>query len=316
MRRLILVIGLLIVVFSLLIAPVSAQQPLRPATDQFSDTTDPISLIGAYYNAISRGEYDRAYSYWIQAPDNQTAQQFAAGFADTLTARALVYLPISSDAGTGNIFASLPTMVAVQRRDGTQAYFAGCFIAHKTNVPQGNATEADPNWYLQQGTLKQQDVPDLSVLDTACQQTDPLNTATINQLDPVGLVQSYFASITTGGVQQGFGYWENPPGDVFSTLYGQSLGGATNFRLYVNPEVYSEGAAGSIYATVAALFRETGSDSVTRYAAGCYVARLSDVPVGNATQPDPNWHFYNLTTLTLSLDQSTAVTVTAQGCSL
>jgi hypothetical protein len=37
-------------------------------------------------------------------------------------------------------------------------YFAGCLTAHKTNVPAGNATEPDPNWYLREGDLVQ--VPD------------------------------------------------------------------------------------------------------------------------------------------------------------
>src|SRR5262245_4349722 len=98
MDRLMKIVGLLLPVL-IITLPVAAQQatppPLLPATtpDEFTTRTDPASLIGAYYNAISRGDYARAYSYWESAPGNQTETQFAAGFADTLSARAIVRLP-------------------------------------------------------------------------------------------------------------------------------------------------------------------------------------------------------------------------------
>jgi len=89
--------------------------------------------------------------------------------------------------------------------------------------------------------------------------------------------------------------------------------GASNYRLYVNPEIYGSGAAGSIYTSIPALLAVTASDGVRRYVGGCYTARLSNVPVGNATQPDPNWYFQNVT-LNLTVDQSTAVNSLAEGC--
>ena len=85
MSRLFWIFGLIVAVL-LMVAPVSAQQ--APATTyEYIERGDPVSLIGAYYNAISLGEYDRAYAYWEQAPGNQTAAQFAAGFADTAAVR-------------------------------------------------------------------------------------------------------------------------------------------------------------------------------------------------------------------------------------
>ncbi len=315
MSRFFWLTGILAAALLLLAAPVSAQQINLATPYQFTTQTDPVSLLGAYYNAISRAEYDRAYSYWESAPDNQTAAQFAAGFADTVAARAVVYLPIFTGVGAGNAYASLPTLVIAQHSDGVLVYYAGCFTLHKTNVPVGNATEPDPNWHLQKGVLHQQDVPDLSVLDSACEQTDTLTSMTntpLGQLDPVQLVTSYFSLWALGNGQQAT-YWQSQNGDLFSELYGQSMGGASNYRLYVNPEIYSSGAAGSIYTSIPALTAVTASDGVRRYIGGCYTARLSDVPVGNATQPDPNWYFQNVT-LNLTLDQATAVNTLAEGC--
>src|SRR4030095_16913430 len=134
----------------------------------------------------------------IEAPDNQTEAQFAAGFGDTLSASAVVRLPIFEDAGAGNVFASVPTLVVAERRDGSTVFFAGCLTTHKSNVPVGNATEPDPNWYLQKGALTQVQTPDLAVLNSAC---DPEYSLTDNpnpvplQLTPVDLIESYFTML-------------------------------------------------------------------------------------------------------------------------
>ena len=269
----------------------------------------PVSLVGAYYNAISRGDYARAYGYWEQAPGNQTEAQFAAGFADTLSADALVRLPIFIDAGAGNLYANIPTLVIAGRNDGSTAYFTGCLVAHKTNVPVDDAPEPDPNWYLQEGDLTQMQTPDLAALDTACAEeytltTDPNNV--VSQLDPIQLVQAYFSLIARGQTGETLALWENPPGDMFQAAYGKELNAADSFNLYVNPVIYSEGAAGSIYANAAALVVMNAPDNSHLYIAGCYTARLSNVPVGNATEPDPNWHFYNAS-LTTALDDPSAI---------
>ena len=150
MRRSWLVLALF--VLSLLLAgAVGAQQD--PNTYPFTITTDPASLIGSYYNAITLHDYGRAYSYWETPPNNQTLAQFTAGFADTLSATALVGVPYATDAGAGNVYAALPTVVLVQRTNGTQAYYAGCFVVHKTNVPVGDAAEPGPNWRLRSANL-------------------------------------------------------------------------------------------------------------------------------------------------------------------
>src|SRR5262245_11375428 len=154
-----------------LVSPVAAQDLTATPTPRFAFTTrtDPVSLIGAVYNAISLKDYARAYTYWEQTPQGLTQEQFAAGFGDTTDAHVFVRVPIATDAGAGNIHASIPVLVTAGHTDGTVHYYAGCFTAHKTNVPVGNATEPDPNWYIQEGTLLEQTALDLSALDTACE---------------------------------------------------------------------------------------------------------------------------------------------------
>ena len=293
--------------------PAAAQTP-TPVPMEFAQQSDPASLIGSYYNAITLGDYQRAYRYWESAPGNSTEAQFAAGFADTAGAQVLVQVPIFEDAGAGNVHASIPTLVIATRKDGTQAYYAGCFITHKTNVPVGNATEPNPNWYLQSAKLKQQSTLNLTALASACSQPVSLTDGLVpaGQLDPLQTVQSYFTALATGGVSAG--YWENSTNDVVYQTYGKELTHQLSLELYVNPQIFADGAAGSIYAMVPALVVLNAPDNNKSYLTGCYTTRLSNVPVGNATESDPNWHFYNATLGTLSTDVSAAISTVAQGC--
>jgi hypothetical protein len=297
----------ILILIGLLFTRTAFAQPGAP----FIQQDEPAALVAAYYDAITLKDYARAYSYWEQAPRNQTEAQFAAGFADTASASAIIRLPIFQDAGAGNIYAEMPTLVTAVRNNNTTVYFAGCFTAHKTNVPVGNATEPDPNWYLRTGTLRQASTPNLTALDTVCQQTetlvDPINSGG-SQLDPVQLIQSYFVQVANGIT--GDSYWPN--GDAFAAQYGQNITPATGISVYVNPKIVQEGAAGSIFASIPALTILTNGNTTT-YVVGCYTARRVNVPVGNATEPDPNWHFENATLSTIA-DGPAAVAWLNQGC--
>ena len=305
---------LIVLVLSLFSVLPAAAQTATPVPLPFTQQTDPASLIGSYYNAISLADYPRAYSYWESEPGNRTEAQFAAGFADTAGAQVLVQLPIFQDAGAGNVHASIPTLVIATLKNGTQTYYAGCFITHKTNVPVGNATEPDPNWYLQSAKLKQQSTLNLTAIATACTQPVSLMDGSVppSQLSPIDTVASYFTALATGGVSAN--YWEDPTNDIVYQTYGKELTHQLSLELYVNPISNPEGAAGSVYAIVPALVVFNAPDNSKQYLTGCYTLRLSDVPVGNATEPDPNWHFYNATLGTLNSDVAASITTVAQGC--
>ncbi|MFN8372533.1 MAG: hypothetical protein U0694_06615 [Anaerolineae bacterium] len=282
---------------------------------EFSTQTDPVSLLGAFYNAISLGDYARAYAYWEQAPRGMTEAQFAAGFGDTRDAHVLVRLPIAADAGAGNVYASIAVLVIAEHTDDTTHYYAGCFTAHLTNVPVGNATEPDPNWHIQAGTLREQATPDLSALDTACELSYTLvdDPYPQSQLEPTALVQAYFAAVAGHDTMLAASYWETPSQDLFAQQYGSTAASAQGIGLIVNPETFGEGAAGSVYVSVPTLTVFTLADDSAHYVTGCYVTRAVNVPVGDAATPDPNWHFYGVT-LSEVPDVTSAVLATARGC--
>ena len=321
MKRFIMLMCLFIAGLNLI--PVTAQDATAiPALDvssltaqQFTNQTDPIALVGAYYNAISRREYQRAYSYWEQAPLGQTEPQFEAGFADTLSGTAIIRLPIFVDAGAGNLHASIPTFVIAQHTNGTQTYYAGCLVAHKTNVPVGNATQPDPNWYLSTGTIRQLLTPNLSSLDTACGESDslPPQFMPLSQTDPAALVESYASALASGNPAGAASYWENPPGDLFYAQFYTLFTTASAVHLYINPLIFSDAGAGNIYAAVPTLVTTTYPNGALQFVAGCLTTHKANVPVGNATEPDPNWHLRDMS-MTVVPTELAAIYQVAQGC--
>ncbi len=296
------------------VLPAAAQTP-TPVPIPITDQTDPASLIGSYYNAITLRDYTRAYSYWEAAPANQTEAQFAAGFSDTASVQALVQLPIFEDAGAGNVHASVPTFLIANRTDGTQAYYAGCFTTHKTNVPVGDAAEPDPNWYLQKGELRQQDTVNLNVLTTACAQPVSLTDDVVSPslFTPIQAVQTYFIEIANGNMNPVSQTGVDNTGNIFAQTFASQLTGAEDLQVFVNPELFTEGAAGSIYANIPVLVTFTTVDLIPYTLSTCFVARKSNVPVGDAAEPDPDWHISS-SSGTSQPDLLSAITVVGQGC--
>ena len=66
-------------------------QPVEP----FEDVDSPVGLLASYYNAINRQDYQRAYGYW-ETPA-EPFDQFASGFADTVSARVIIERESYSD---------------------------------------------------------------------------------------------------------------------------------------------------------------------------------------------------------------------------
>lgn len=269
--------------------PVSAQMT------RFEDRTDPVLLVASYYNAINLQDYERAFSYWINPPaSTPTLTSFEQGFSVTARVAPFAWVPVYVDAGAGNLFAQVPVLLVSQLVDGTEQYYAGCFIAHKANVPVGDATEPDPNWSLQSATLTRVQRFDISLLQTSCEEQLTLADARENLSSPVSLLTSYFGAITSKDYASAFSYWETPPAST-PTLASFAAGYAETdtVSIILRLDVSMEGAAGSSYASVPALVISTLNDGTIQHFTGCYVARQVNVPVGDATEPDPNWYLYD-----------------------
>jgi hypothetical protein len=123
-----------------------------PLSSVFDDSAQPVNLLTSYYDAIARGDYARAYSYWEGQPRNQTLQRFTQGFARTANIQVVVGLVFQNEGAAGSIYTDIPTVITATN-NGTPQFFAGCFIARKSNVLVGNATQPDPNWHFYSATI-------------------------------------------------------------------------------------------------------------------------------------------------------------------
>ncbi|HEY8785022.1 MAG TPA: hypothetical protein VIN63_00955 [Candidatus Limnocylindria bacterium] len=87
-------------------------------------------VIKSYYNAINRNEYTRAYGYWeAGAPGLAPFGTFAAGYTNTKSVT-LLTKPGTTDAGAGQLFYSVPTVVTASNTDGSTTIFSGCYKLH------------------------------------------------------------------------------------------------------------------------------------------------------------------------------------------
>jgi len=95
------------------------------------DRSTPQTLIRSYYNAITRSEYSRAYSYY---PAN-TLPAFATwskGYENTRSVEVLTGKAIA-DPGAGNIYYNLPVAIRSVSKAGKVEVFGGCYVLHITN---------------------------------------------------------------------------------------------------------------------------------------------------------------------------------------
>ena len=97
---------------------------------------DGLSVVQAYYQAISAQDYPQAYTYWAQdgAASGQAYATFAQGFAQT-TKVDLVVGPAQTNGAAGSIYAELPVVIFAQQRDGSTQSFCGTYTLRRANVP-------------------------------------------------------------------------------------------------------------------------------------------------------------------------------------
>jgi hypothetical protein len=131
----------------LLIASALAAPP-----DYLDDRSTPEAVISSFYNAISRQEYARAWSYY---EDGQGAPKFAAfvkGYADTTSAK-VSFGQSAQEGAAGSTYWTLPVSLDAVNSSGKHSYFAGCYTLRLAN-PQIQAEPPFHPLHIVDGHLK------------------------------------------------------------------------------------------------------------------------------------------------------------------
>lgn len=102
----------------------------------FDDRSGVAQAVLAYYNAVNRQEYRRAYGYWEQPGSGSPStpppyDAFVAGYANTASVAVTIGTP-SFDAGAGNVWATVPVVLHATIKQGGVDMFAGCYVLHRT----------------------------------------------------------------------------------------------------------------------------------------------------------------------------------------
>lgn len=128
------------------------------------DRSDPSALVASYYNAISRQEYARAWSYFGDTPPVADYASFATGYADT-TAVELLTGPATSEGAAGSVYSTLPVAIAATTAEGTRV-FAGCYVTRQMQP----AIQEPPfrPIYIESTSLRPADPPLAEALPRSC----------------------------------------------------------------------------------------------------------------------------------------------------
>ena len=116
---------------------------------------DEVKLVRDYYAAINARDYGSAYRLWSGngAASNQSAQQFANGFADTTGVSVQVGTPGDEDAGAGQRYIEVPVTVTATHADGSQHRYVGSYVLHRTVVD--GASAEDRAWRINSAKLRE-----------------------------------------------------------------------------------------------------------------------------------------------------------------
>lgn len=100
-----------------------------PDNPYYDNRSTAAAVIESLYNAISRQEYLRAWSYFEHedgADEQADFEAFAAGYENTDTVQ-LIVGPEVAEGAAGTIYYTIPAAIEATMTDGTTASFAGCY---------------------------------------------------------------------------------------------------------------------------------------------------------------------------------------------
>ena len=107
--------------------PAFAAQPTY-----LDDRSTPQAVLNSFYNAISRQEYARAYSYYEDGQGAPKFDAFSAGYQNTASVTVTLG-KAASEGAAGSTYWTLPVSLDATDGQGKHSYFAGCYTLRLAN---------------------------------------------------------------------------------------------------------------------------------------------------------------------------------------
>lgn len=105
--------------------------------------------------------------------------------------------------------------------------------------------------------------------------------------NPAEILTSYYDAINGGQYRRAYNYWKNPPQNYRQFVRGYS--DTRRVRLIMNPNIPSEGAAGSLYKEVPTVLISTMKNGSRQIFYGCYTLRKINLRPPDIPKED-TWH--------------------------
>jgi hypothetical protein len=102
-------------------APANAKDPAY-----VDDRSTPEALMQSFYNAVTRHEYARAWSYYADGQGVAPFPQFVRGYADTASVT-VKFGEAAQEGAAGSTYWTLPVRLDAVSTRGKHAYFVGCY---------------------------------------------------------------------------------------------------------------------------------------------------------------------------------------------
>jgi hypothetical protein len=131
--------------------------PSPSGTSQRLDDPGPegaVAVIRAYYEAIVREDYARAYRLWGDggAASRQTFEEFRGGFAETASVQVETGKPGRIEGAAGSRYIEIPVSIAAVKRDGSKQRFQGTYVLRRSEVD--GATPEQRTWRLYSARIR------------------------------------------------------------------------------------------------------------------------------------------------------------------
>ncbi|MGH2634051.1 MAG: hypothetical protein ACRDG3_11625 [Tepidiformaceae bacterium] len=211
-----------------------------------------------YYTALNNQDYTKAYGLWADngAASQQTATQFAQGYANTVRVEAVFdnATPASNGVSIGATIYSVVNTPATPTPGQAVEQYSGVY----------HLTKQSGAWKISGGDI---------------QKGPNLAAAPADVADATTALESYYKALNAQQYAKAFTYWSNE-GEANGNTFTEFANGYANTKS-VDPHFgtpMSGGAAGSIYAEVPAVVISTLADGSTQTFCGKYTMRQVNVP--------------------------------------
>jgi hypothetical protein len=116
---------------------------------------DAVAVIDRYYSAIEERDFATAYGLWSDGgrASGQSADQFAAGFANTQKVEATLDSPARVEGAVGSRYIEIPVALQATDNDGRVHRFVGAYTLRRSVVD--GASDEQKQWRIASADLRE-----------------------------------------------------------------------------------------------------------------------------------------------------------------